>query len=56
MHLEDKIDHEVYEQLVESFIELHQRQFEAIGLPKIHWRDLCMKLKDEVIDLIYLFI
>lgn len=50
MHLEDKIDHEVYEQLVESFIELHQRQFEAIGLPKIHWRDLCMKLKDEVFD------
>lgn len=49
MHLENKIQHEQYEELVSSFIQLHKTQFQALGLPEIYWRDLCMKLKDEVL-------
>ncbi len=48
MHLKEKIDHEMYEELLENFIILHRNQFMALGLPEIYWRDLCMKLKDEV--------
>jgi len=48
MHLENKIDHEIYEELLENFVILHENQFLALGLPEIFWRDLCMKLKDEV--------
>lgn len=56
MHLEDKIQHEQYEELVSSFIELHKSQFRALGLPEIYWRDLCMKLKDEVLTFFLLLL
>ena len=48
MHLTEKIEHENYEELMQYLVQLHENQFLACGLPRIHWRDLCMKLKDEV--------
>ena len=48
MNLKDKIINEVYDELAESFIELHKAQFVSSGLPEIHWKDLFMKLKEEV--------
>ncbi len=41
-------DTDIFEKLVESFILLHRRQFQAIGLPKIYWRELFTKLTNEV--------
>lgn len=38
------------ENLVSKFIELHRAQLESIDLPEIHWRDLYMKLKEEIFD------
>ena len=48
MNLKEKILNEVYDELAESFIELHKGQFVSSGLPDIYWKDLFMKLKEEV--------
>ena len=51
MNLKRKLQAEMNEEFVTTFIELHRGQLESIGLPEIHWRDLYMKLKEEVTDL-----
>ena len=56
MHLQEKNQSSDYEELVSSFILLHKSQFQACGLPEIYWRELCFKLKDEVIKKFNLFL
>ena len=54
--MHEKIQHEKHEKLVSNFIQLHKSQFQALGLPEIYWRDLYLKLKNEVLkDDCYVF-
>ena len=51
MNLTSKMQADENEELINTFKELHRNQLESIELPEIHWRDLYMKLKEEVINL-----
>lgn len=55
MNLKRQLEAEMKEELVKTFIELHKGQLESIGLPEVHWRDLYMKLKEEVTYLFAIF-
>lgn len=55
MNLKRQLEAEMNEELVKIFIELHKGQFDSIGLPEVHWKDLYMKLKEEVINLFVIF-